>query len=159
MFSSICITTLLLAFLWSVMTDGSLASWLVGLPVLMAAVWASTRLNKPAGIKLSPVGLLKFIPFFLWESWWGGIDVALRTLAPQVRVQPEFIRYRMTLRKLPARIFFLNCLSLLPGTLAADLQDDLLEVHILNQASNPQAELQKLEHAIARLFMDRGDGG
>ena len=151
------VTAILLAGLWWVLTNGSAASWLLGLPALAGATWASRRLNGSVGVKISPVGLIRFVPFFLWESLRGGTDVALRTLTPHMRIQPGFSRYRTRLHTLPARTFFAYCVSLLPGTLTADLQDDWLEIHILDIKPDPHIELVRLERSIAQLFAQTGD--
>lgn len=147
--------TALLAGVWWVITEGSAASWLIGLPAVAAAVWATARLSRSAEVRISALGLVRFAPFFLWESLRGGMDVALRTLAPRMRIQTGFIRYRTHLRHASSLTFFANCVSLLPGTLAADLQDDWLEVHVLNTRSDHQVELARLERAVARVFIDK----
>lgn len=148
--------TAMLAVVWWVIAEGALASWLIGLPAVAAATWASRRLGRSSKLSISALGMVRFIPFFLWESLRGGTDVALRTLAPRMRIQTGFIRYRTHLNNPASLTFFANCVSLLPGTLAADLQDDWLEVHVLNTRSDHQAELAKLESAVARLFVDNG---
>jgi multicomponent Na+:H+ antiporter subunit E len=147
----------LLACLWWVISGGSPASWLVGLPVLVLAVWASHRLGSTSEHRLSVLGLLRFVPFFILESLRGGIDVAIRTLMPRMPIEPGFLRFHATLRSPPARIFFTNCVSLLPGTLAADLQEDWLEIHVLNRSSDHQAELTRLQHHVARIFVNAGE--
>jgi multicomponent Na+:H+ antiporter subunit E len=150
------ILTLLLAGVWWVMTQGSAASWLIGLPAVAAATWASRRFGRSSKLSVSALGMLRFMPFFLWESLRGGVDVALRTLAPRMRIQTGFIRYRTHLDNPASLTFFANCVSLLPGTLAADLQDDWLEVHVLNTRSDHLTELSRLESAVARVFVANG---
>ena len=150
------IVTLLLAGIWWVISQGSAASWLIGLPVVIAAVWASRCLGRAYKLSISALGMLRFMPFFLWESLRGGVDVALRTLAPRMRIQTGFIRYRTHLDNPASLTFFANCVSLLPGTLAADLQDDWLEVHVLNTRSDHKTELSRLESAVARVFVTNG---
>jgi multicomponent Na+:H+ antiporter subunit E len=78
-------------------------------------------------------------------------------LAPRMRIHPGFGCYRTELKIAPARTFFTNCVSLLPGTLAADIQDEWIEVHVLNIKSNLNSELVRLEHIVARLFAEGGD--
>ena len=147
----------LLAGLWWVLTNGSAASWLIGLPALASAAWASRRLSGSTRPRISFMGLIRFLPFFIWQSLRGGADVALRTMAPHMRIHPGFSRYRTGLKTLSARTFFTNCISLLPGTLAAELQDEWIEVHVLNSRSNPNSELTRLERVVARLFAEGGD--
>ncbi len=150
------LTVIFLAGLWWLLTNGAMQSWLVGLPALACAVWTHRLLSKASDTRNSLIGLLLFVPYFLWESLRGGADVALRTLAPRLRIRPGFRRYRTGLKTLSARTFFANCVSLLPGTLAADLRDEWLEVHVLNTDSDPHIELTRLEHVVARLFSDTG---
>jgi len=145
-------TVLALALIWWVITDGALSSWAVGAPVMAMAAWASLRLNASSDSRISLSGLLRFLPFFLWESLRGGVDVARRTLAPVLRVEPDFIRYQSRLHSKAARAFFANCVSLLPGTLVADIKDEWLEVHVLNCGSDTEGELRRLEQVVARVF-------
>ncbi len=144
------------AFLWWLMTDGQLSSWIIGIPAVLFAVWAFIRLNPRSGHYLSPVGLLKFIPFFLIESLRGGIDVASRTLHPRLRIKPGFYRYQVKLDDRVKRIFFVNCVNLLPGTLTADIQDDWIEIHLLSEDIDPGEGLSRLEEAVRQIFLVRG---
>jgi len=147
-----------LAALWWVIEGGAPESWLVGGPAVLAAAWAVGRLGTGAGIRLSLAGLLRFLPFFTWESLRAGVDVALRTLAPRPRVKPGFLRYQTRLCDPAARVFLANCINLLPGTLAAELEADWLTVHVLNTEANNEAELRRLERVIARLFSEDLEG-
>ena len=147
-----------LAGLWWILTGGSVSSWLIGFPAVAGAAWAIGRLGGLSDTNISLVGLVRFVPFFLWESLRGGADVALRTLAPRMRIRPGFSRYRTGLRTVSARNFFANCVSVLPGTLTADLHDEWLEVHVLSTELDAKRELDRLERSVARLFSDPGGG-
>ena len=104
---------------------------------------------------MSLSGLIRLLPLFVWESLRGGIDVARRTLTPRMRIKPGFTQYRIRLERCSARVFFTNCVCLLPGTLAADLRDDRIEIHMLDSTVNPHAELERLERAIARVYREQ----
>lgn len=142
----------LVAGLWWVITGGDPGSWLVGVPAVFAAAWAAERLRARPGPRFSIGGLLRFAPFFLWGSLRGGIDVARRTLGLRLRISPSFTEYRVQLAHPSARVFFANSVSLLPGTLTADLSGEQLRVHLLADDLDAQAELARLERAVARLF-------
>jgi multicomponent Na+:H+ antiporter subunit E len=144
-----------LAALWGLLTGGDPASWVIGLPAVVAAAWAGRRLGGDGGAGLSLIGVLRFLPFFFWESLRGGVDVAMRTLAPRLRVAPGFSVYTMRLKRREARVFFANCVCLLPGTLAVELDKEQLELHLLNRESDPSAELRRLERAVARVYRDQ----
>lgn len=141
-----------LSGLWWLLSGGQTASWWIGLPVIAAATWAVGRLNADRAKTVSLAGGLVFAVFFLYESIRGGIDVALRTLAPRMRIRPGFTVYHTRLKHREARVLFANCVSLLPGTLAADLNGDRLDVHLLNADVDAGKELGRLERAISRLY-------
>ncbi len=146
------LTLATLGGLWWLLSEGRLSSWLLGVPTVAAAAWAYLRLNGTPTGPVSLVGALHFLVFFVRESIRGGIDVALRTLAPRLRIEPGFTVYRTQLRSRESRVLFANCVSLLPGTLAADLNGDRLDVHVLNSTQDADADLSRLEQAIRRLY-------
>ena len=150
--SALLLRTALFAGLWWVIVQGNSAAWLVGVPAVAAAALVSRGLGNTVLPRISPRGLLAFATLFLRESVAGGIDVARRTLGRRVRVRPGFADYRMHLRDPGARLLLVNCISLLPGTLTADLDGDRVHLHLLDAGQDPQPQLQRLEQTIARLY-------
>jgi len=140
------------AGLWWLFVQGRSDAWLVGIPVVLLAALVSIRLAGPAMPRISPLGLLAFLVVFLRESFAGGVDVARRTLGRRLRIQPGFRSYRIRLQDRAARVLLVNCISLLPGTLAATLEGDRVEVHMLDERDDPEPQLLRLEHVVARLF-------
>ena len=143
---------LALTGLWWLLSGGAPGSWLVGLPAVALALYAVRRSARAGRSRLSPVGLLRLLPFFVAESVRGGLDVARRILAPSLRVTPGPASYRVRLQSHEARLLFVNCVSLLPGTVAADLERDRLRLHLLDTGSDPEQELRRLERVVARVF-------
>lgn len=141
-----------LAGIWWLFVQGRADAWLVGLPVVLLAALVGIRLSGPALPRISPIGLLAFLLVFLRESLAGGVDVARRTLGRRLRIQPGFRSYRIRLRDRAARVLLVNCISLLPGTLAATLEGDRVEVHMLDERDDPEPQLVRLEQVIGRLF-------
>jgi multicomponent Na+:H+ antiporter subunit E len=58
----------------------------------------------------------------------------------------------MRLQSAAARLVFVDSISLLPGTLSADLQGDLVTVHALDIGDDIERSLQTLERRVADLF-------
>ncbi|MCK8517061.1 Na+/H+ antiporter subunit E [Methylonatrum kenyense] len=114
---------------------------------LLAAWLAPSRL--PA-MRLS--GLLAFLRFFLSRSVLGGIDVSRRALQPDLPLDPGWLDYTCRLRTPPARNLFLLSISLMPGTLAADMNTDTVRVHLLDPAMRD--DLPLLEQRISWVFPD-----
>jgi multicomponent Na+:H+ antiporter subunit E len=144
---------LLLGGLWLLLTDLAPGGWMLAVPVVIAAAWAAARL-RGAGGGMSVLGLLRFVPFFLRESLRGGLDVARRILRPAMRVNPGFCHYRLRLQGQAARLLFLNTVSLLPGTLSAELDGDVLRVHALDTGADIDGELRALEDISAGVYRE-----
>ena len=150
--SGIARRALLLAVLWWLITKGRTDAWLVGLPAVVLAALASVALGNERRSGFSPAALPAFLMLFLRDSVRGGVDVAWRTLGPKLSVAPGFRRYRLRIDDPAARVLLINCIGLLPGTLAADLDGDHAELHLLDTGVDPVPQLQQLEQAVARLF-------
>jgi multicomponent Na+:H+ antiporter subunit E len=85
----------------------------------------------------------------------GGLDVSRRILARPLAISPGFLTYRTALRDQGARVFFLDLISLLPGTLSADLEaPERLVIHVLDIGADNYRELAQLELRVARLFRE-----
>ncbi len=140
------------AALWWVLTLGEPTSWIVGIPAVVAATWVSAGLFPEHPWRWQVRGAVWFIGYFGWQSIIGGFDVAWRALHPQLPLNPDFYAYRLRLPGGPAQTFFVNSVSLLPGTLSATAQADQLTVHVLNTSQPIANQLGRLEDRVASLF-------
>lgn len=143
---------LLFALLWWLLSGGAADSWYVGGVIVLLVTLLSVALAPPRAWSLA--GLLRFIPFFIRHSISGGVDVARRALSPAMPLQPELIDYRLSLSLSQSRLFMAGVISLLPGTLCADLQEERLLVHVLDRDSDYQRELARLERYVAAIFRE-----
>ncbi len=143
---------LLYSLVWSTLTGFNPASWILGFPAVLLAVWISLMLSPDSGCSLSLGGACSFIPFFLKQSTLSGIDVMRRTLSPRLLVNPGLVSYSTYLPEGLARIFFVNTISLLPGTLSADLTGNRVTIHTIDRELPIWANIQNLELRIAVLL-------
>ncbi len=143
------------AFLWALMTEARLDAWLVGGPVVVAAAVAAVLLASSPGWRWSAIGFVRFAPHFARNSFLGGLDVAWRSMHPRLPIDPRLIEYNLRLPVGAARVFFMNVINLLPGTLSADTRDDVLLVHVIDGTRPMQQQLADLEFVVARLFATR----
>lgn len=144
------VRVLLFVLIWYILTGGAIGSWLVGIPIVILATLVSVALLPP--ISVSPSGIIRFLPFFIWHSLRGGIDVAKRALHPQMAISPVLFDYRFGLPPGVSRVFMANVVSLLPGTLSAELHQDILRVHVLDEMGAFAEELNLLEKQVAVVF-------
>ena len=136
----------LFASIWWVLTNGVFSSWLIGVPAVAMATLASLVLLPASSWSLS--GLLRFMPFFIWQSIRGGLDVASIALHPRLPLSPILYDYRLRLPTGLPRVFMANIVNLLPGTLSVDMDAEILRIHILNESGNHAEDLLRLEDLI-----------
>lgn len=146
---------LLLLALWLMLTAGDLASLMIGLPFIALAILlqpssddGSTRFNLSFNIS----GLIQFAYFFIIESLRGGVDVSRRVLKPEVNTAPVFYDYHMRLQRPYAQQLFISSISLLPGTLCADLDKKRLRIHTLDQHMETAVGIKRLESLVGKIF-------
>jgi len=145
-----CLRAVLFALMWWILTNGVVDSWLVGTPVILFTTLVSVRLLPPFSWSL--LGLVRFVPFFLWRSLYGGVDVARRALQPRLPISPGLFDYRWRLPPGLPRVFMANIVSLLPGTLSVELGANCLQVHVLDERKDVLSELENVEQRVAAIF-------
>jgi multicomponent Na+:H+ antiporter subunit E len=139
---------LLFAVLWWVLSGGG--GWYLGAPFVLLGTWLS--LNLWTEYRLSLGGVARFLPWFAVQSLAGASDVARRALLPSMPLQPGLVRHRLRLPAGVCRVSLANVVTMLPGTLSADLIDDELVVHALDTGRDMHAMVLDLEPRIAALF-------
>lgn len=142
----------LFSLVWLVVAGADPMSWVIGVPAVALATLAALKLATQRADHPRTMGIIRFVPFFLAESIRGGIDVASRVMRPSMRISPGVRSYALRLTGPNARVFFLDSISLLPGTLSADMRNGVLYVHALDIHDDIDASLQRLEVRVADLF-------
>lgn len=117
--------------------------------VAAAIAWRLPRTDRPPA---RVVPLLRFMPYFAVQSVRGGFDVALRALRGRRAVAPAFIEYETRIRSPAVRAFYVNAVSLLPGTFSARLSGDRILVHALHERLPVAELLGELERRIRAVF-------
>jgi multicomponent Na+:H+ antiporter subunit E len=136
------------AAVWWALVEGRLDSWLFAVPVIAAAALASAALQ-PRPWQLRPVRAFGLLAWFLRRALVAGFDVALRALRTQPRLAPGFVWLRLRLPHSGSRVLLADALSLLPGTLSADLRGQELELHVLDCSAPVERDVRELELRIA----------
>ncbi len=143
--------------IWWLLTSGRTDALIFGACAAAAAAAApliiGDRGEASAQRALLPtvLRLPRLLPFFLWESLRGGVDVALRAFRPRLPLSPAMIDYPLRLPPGPAAVMMASLVSLMPGTLAI-ISGSGLRVHVLDDASDYRHDLERLEAQVARVF-------
>lgn len=146
---------LLAMALWWVLAEGDPIPWGIASLFSLLAALSSLKLMPASSTTLTPrqlIAWLRFIPFFLWQSLLGGLDVAQRAFRPHMPLQPDIIVYPLRLATGWPQIFFLNTISLLPGSLAVRLDGNQVHIHLLDGRGDPQQMLRQVEARVSLLF-------
>ncbi len=149
---SLLVRTALFAAGWWVLAEGHLHGWLLMGVIFVAGLLTSFAMVPAGAWRIAPLGLLRFVPYFLQQSILGGIDVARRALDPQLPLEPGFIDFPFRLPEGPARPFFAATLSLLPGTVSAEIGSDQIRIHVLDLSGPVRERLRELEEYVAAVF-------
>ena len=109
--------------------------------------------------RITPMVLLRFPLFALrlgWEIIRANLNVARIILTPRLPIDPRIVEYTTYLPDDLPRTVFADSITLTPGTVTVELEEDVLHVHCL--ASYHQEGLPGLERMVAWLFGVKRDG-
>ena len=150
------LTLSLLAF-WLIMVEGQLNGLWFAVPVVAMALLVRRVMPIPIALRnVSIVHFIAFVPYFLWQSLIGGIDVTWRAFHPKLPVFPNIYAYSYRLRSEGARVFMAQIISLMPGTLACLVGEHRLIVHVLSEPRKKfVSETAVLEEKVARIFREK----
>jgi multicomponent Na+:H+ antiporter subunit E len=142
--------------LWWILTDGRADALVFGIAFIVIAALLSSAFkdkrqgtNAPARVALP--ALARLIPFFVYHSLSGGVDVAIRAFKRPLPLTPDLVDYPLRLPAGPATVLMAGLVSLMPGTLAV-IGEGRLRVHVLDRSSDFWRELQTLERHVGAVF-------
>lgn len=145
---------LFMSFIWWILTKDDYRSWILGIPAIGLSLLLKGYIGPSAPLKLNLFEVIPFTIFFLKQSLLGGLDVIRRAFHPKCPLAPSFIQYQLKIKNAAAQIFFANTVSLLPGTLSANLKDLSVDIHVLDETLPNQNSLNLLESKVAVLFYE-----
>ncbi len=142
-----------------------LSIWLVAnaslaMDVILIGVVVSTILALPlsvfAGafseIRLTPKALLyyfRYLGVFLWELLLANMNVARIVFSPKIDIHPGIVQIHTRLKSRTGRLVLANSITLTPGTLVVDIDDDVLYVHWIDVTTQ---DSEKATREIAEKF-------
>ena len=94
-----------------------------------------------------PVKLLKFvfiyIPVFIWKPILANLDVARRVLSPKIPLNPGIVKIKTDLKGDLGKLTLANSITLTPGTLSIDVDDEHIYVHTVDVKGVGEVEQSK----------------
>lgn len=101
-------------------------------------------------VLLKPSALL----YWLWLAGQvikANIDVARRILDPRLPIAPTVIKLRATQRTELGRVSYANSITLVPGTVAIDVEGDAVTVHALTRAAAADLEGGEMDRRVSNM--------
>lgn len=146
---------LMAAVLWLLLTGTLDKQELVvgALVTVVVGALAYARSGIFAGVRWSfilPGALLIYLWVFSIALVRSNIDVARRVLSPDLPIRPGVVQVRTGLTSALGRLLLANSITLTPGTLTVDVEDDLLTIHWID--CPPDIDMAAATAAIAGDF-------
>ena len=96
---------------------------------------------------LFPVRLLRFvfiyIPVFVWKLILANLDVARRVLSPKIPLNPGIVKVKTDLKSDFGKLTLANSITLTPGTLSLDVEENHIYVHTVDVKGKSMEENKK----------------
>lgn len=89
------------------------------------------------------IALIKYLFIFFFEMIKANIEVAGIVIHPRLPINPGVVRVKTVLKSNFAKMILANSITLTPGTLTVDVQDDVLLIHWIDVVSDDIDEATK----------------
>lgn len=88
------------------------------------------------GLKLRRAwGLLRYLPWLLFEIFKANLDVAYRTIHPRMPIDPRLISFRTSLKEDLGITTLANSITLTPGTVTIEAAPEEFVVHAISESA------------------------
>jgi multicomponent Na+:H+ antiporter subunit E len=145
--------TVLLA--WGALSGGAgFMPW--GILAALLLTWRSLRALPPRrGALRAGLKLIQLMPIIVRESLLGGWDVARRALSLNPELRPRFEVVRLEPTGRPVAITLAYAITLMPGTLAVEVENQRLLVHLIDYRRDDCRAIKEFEQRLFRLVGER----
>jgi multicomponent Na+:H+ antiporter subunit E len=150
---SVVLRTALVSLSWWAFVEGDLQSPWLAAAVVALTVASSYAVITPGTIGIPhPVGLGRFLAFFVVQSLAGGIDVLRRAVLPGRTVEPRLVEIALRVPAGVPQLMVAGVASLLPGTLSTELDEGRLVLHVLDHRIDGVPKVRALEDRVAAML-------
>jgi multicomponent Na+:H+ antiporter subunit E len=96
--------------------------------------------------------VLAYIPWLLWQIVLSSLQVAYVVLHPRLPIKPTMLRFTTKLPNVGARVILGNSITLTPGTVTLEIQNEQFVVHALTDDSAAGLVDGTMPTKVAMLF-------
>jgi multicomponent Na+:H+ antiporter subunit E len=129
--------------------------------LLVTVITGGLFITRPRLLKnpIRYVWFLYYLPLFVWECLKANLDVAYRVAHPDLPIKPGIVKIKTKLRSETGLTFLANSITLTPGTLTVDInqEEGVLYIHWINVGSTDIEKatrmiVAKFENILERIF-------
>ena len=126
-----------------------------GLSSVLLVMFFMNRMNEKDGYKveinLKVIETFKYAVWLIFEVAKCNLAVVKLLLARKVQIAQEFVEIPVSIKSDLAQVIFANSITLTPGTVTVETEDNHLVVHVLNLDNNTESELVNMGQRVNRL--------
>ncbi len=148
--ASFTLRTAVFTAAWWILAEGDVADFAMPAAFILCAAASSRALCPPRAWRWHPLAVARFVPWFLWNSFLGGLDVALRAFRPSMPLKPEIIELDIEVPEKPA-LLLAWIVSLLPGTACVHLGESTIRIHVLDTRVSTTEKTRDLGRRLRKL--------
>ncbi|KUK81138.1 MULTISPECIES: Na+/H+ antiporter subunit E [Petrotoga] len=154
-------TFVVLLVIWLFMTSFNLSEFIVGLLVSIVLAGVISRLVDYefdfSVVYKVPLFVIVYVPFFVCKMFLSNIDVARRVLTPKIPLNPGFVKIPVDLKGDVGKLTLANSVTLTPGTLSVDADDENLYIHWIDIKGENEKDYKKhvtatFEKILGRIY-------
>lgn len=127
---------------------------------LVIAIIFGRRTDVLNEFKFTPAAFfytIVYLVVFFIELVKSNIHVALIVLKPSLPINPGIVKTKTVLKSKMARMILTNSITLTPGTLTVDIDDDILYIHWINVESQDidiatEKIVKKFENILVKIY-------
>ncbi|BAL80530.1 Na+/H+ antiporter subunit E [Caldisericum exile] len=132
--SKVVFETIVLFLTWILLTESFATSELIFgfLIALVISIGTADLFTEHGLAHLNPKRLfylIIYIPYYLYQVIKANIQVAVIVLSPSLPIKPGIVKVKTNLKSDVGKLSLANSITLTPGTITMDVQDDELFVH------------------------------
>ncbi len=150
------IKTAALFLIWLILS-GTSHPFHVGLGLVASFVvaWLNSGYADSPFRPASALRLLWYLPWLFGRIVQSSLHVTALILHPALPIAPTLIHYRPKLQSQAAVVLLGNSITLTPGTITGEVDEQELVVHALDEESGHDLTTRRLEHQVARVFQEQ----
>ncbi len=92
-----------------------------------------------------------YVPWLLWEIVKANVSVAKLILHPKLPISPTVLHVRASQTTSTGRVMYANSITLTPGTVSMNLDEDQIQVHALTAGLAQDLQAGDMDRQVRRL--------